>query len=59
MVVVLVNLFVNGSEDLLVLGLVDGLVEDGGCDTLVDGGVMVTGLSPERLLVNESKRIDI
>jgi len=57
--VVLVNLFVNGSEDLLVLGLVDGLVEDGGCDTLVDGGVMVTGLSPERLLVNESKRIDI
>ena len=45
-VVVLVNLFVDGSEDLLVLGLVDGLVEDGRCDTLMDGGVMVTSLGP-------------
>jgi len=58
-VVVLVDLLVDGSGDLLMLSLVDGLVENCGCNTLVDSGVVVTGLSPERLLVNESKRIDI
>jgi len=49
-VVVLVNLFVDSSEDLLVLSLVDGLVEDGRCNTLVDGGVMVTGLGPDEIV---------
>lgn len=45
-VVVLVNLLVDGSGDLLMLGLVDGLVKDCGCNTLVDSGVVVTGLGP-------------
>ena len=45
-VVVLVNLLVNGGLELLVLGAVDGLVDDGRGDLLVDGGVMVTRLGP-------------
>lgn len=45
-VVVLVNLFVDGCQDLLVLSLVNSLVENGGGNTLVDSGVMVTGLGP-------------
>jgi len=57
-VVVLVNLFVDGSQDLLVLGLVDGLVEDGRCNTLVDGGVMVTGLGPDEIVSRRSKDCD-
>jgi len=49
-VVVLVNLLVDGSGDLLVLGGSDSLVENSGCDALVDGGVVVTSLGPGKLL---------
>lgn len=47
-VVVLVDFFVDGSDDLLVLSAVDGLVQDSRGDGLVDGGVMVSGLGPVR-----------
>ena len=43
---VLVNLTVNGSGDLFMLVLLDGLVHDGRGNLLVDGGVMVTRLVP-------------
>lgn len=49
-VVVLVNLLVDGSGDLLVLGRSDGLVKNSGCNALVDGGIVVTSLGPVRLL---------
>ena len=45
-VVILVDLLVNGSGDLLVLGRPDGLVKNSGCDALVNGGVVVTSLGP-------------
>jgi len=45
--VVLVDLLVDGSLDLLVLGAVDGLVKNSRGNLLVDGGVMVTSLGPE------------
>ena len=45
-VVVLVHLLVNGGLHILVLGAVDGLVDDGRGDLLVDGGVVVTRLGP-------------
>lgn len=47
-VVVLVNLLVDGGSDLLVLSRSDGLVENSGCDALVDSGVVVTSLGPMR-----------
>jgi len=47
--VVLVDFTVEGGGDVLVLGLVDGLVGDGGRDGLVDGGVVVAGLVQEGL----------
>jgi len=43
-VVVLVDLLVDGGSNVLVPGGDDGLVNDGGCDALVDRGVMVSGL---------------
>lgn len=46
-VMVLVNLLVNSSGDVLVLGALDVLVGHGGSDTLVYGGVMMTSLSHE------------
>jgi len=48
-VVVLVDLAVESGSNVLVLGLVDGLVGNGGCDGLVDGGVVVAGLVQEGL----------
>jgi len=48
-VVVLVDLLVDGGLDIFVLGAVDGLVGDGRGDLLVDGGVMVAGLGHEVL----------
>lgn len=47
-VVILVNLLVNGRLHVLVLSAVDSLVGDCWCDLLVDGGVMVTSLRPNR-----------
>jgi hypothetical protein len=44
-VVILVNLLVNGRGVLLVLLLLDGLVLDGRGNLLVDGGVVVTSLA--------------
>lgn len=52
-VVVLVDLFVDGGHDLLVLLAGDGLVDNGRGDLLVDSGVMVTRLGPAR---KESQR---
>jgi len=49
-VVVLVNLLVDGGGDLLVLGRSDGLVENSGCNALVDGGVVVTSLGPVEIV---------
>lgn len=48
-VVVLVDLPVNGSSDILVTVLVDGLVGNCRGSSLVDGGVVVTGLGHEAL----------
>jgi len=48
-VVILVNLLVDGGLNLLVLHTVDGLVGYGRGDLLVDGGVMVTSLGHEVL----------
>jgi len=45
-VVILVNLLVNGGGDLLVLGRSDGLVENSRCDALMNSGVVVTSLGP-------------
>lgn len=45
-VVVLVNLLVNGGLDVLVLGTVDGLVGHGRGNLLVNGGVVVARLRP-------------
>lgn len=42
----LVDLLVDGSRDILVLCGLDGLVDDAGGDVLVDGSVMVAGLGP-------------
>lgn len=47
MVVVLVDLLVDGGVDLLVLGWADGFLLHGGCDLLLDGGVVVTCLGDE------------
>ena len=46
-VVVLVNLLVNGSVDLLVLVRLDRLVVDSRGNRLVDGCVVVTGAAHE------------
>ena len=43
-VVVLVNLLVDGSGDVVVVGAGDSLVLDCWCNLLVDGGVVVTSL---------------
>jgi len=48
-VVVLVDLAVESGGNVLVLGLVDGLVGHGGGDGLVDGGVVVARLVQEGL----------
>ena len=48
MVVVLVDLFVNGSLDLLVTVLLDGLLGHSWCNDLMDGSVVVSGLGPEK-----------
>lgn len=47
--VILVDLLVDGSLHVLVLGLGDGLVDDRGRDLLVDGGVVVARLGHEVL----------
>ena len=46
MVVVLVDLAVNCSGGLLVAGFGEGLIDNGGGDLFMDGGVMVTSLGP-------------
>lgn len=46
-VVVLVDLTVNGSLDLLMAGLLNSLVHNGWGNLLVDGGVMFTRLVPK------------
>lgn len=48
-VVVLVDLPVNGSSDILVTVLIDGLVGNCWGSSLVDGGVVVAGLGHEAL----------
>jgi hypothetical protein len=45
-VVVLVNLTVNGSGDLLMSRRLDGFLHDSGGNLLVDGGIMMTSLVP-------------
>lgn len=45
-VMVLVDLTIDGSRGLLVTLLNDGLVHDGGSNLLVNGGVVVTSLVP-------------
>ena len=45
-IMVLVDLAVNGSGGLLMAGLGNGLVGNCGGDLLVDSGVMVTSLGP-------------
>lgn len=45
--VVLVHLTVNGSGRLFMAVLRDGLIHDSWCDSLVDGGVMLSGLGAE------------
>lgn len=47
-VVVLVDLTVNGGGGLLMTGLDNSLVNDGGSDLLVHSGIVVTGLGPGR-----------
>lgn len=42
---VLVDLLVDHSLDVFVLVLVNSLVDDGGSNSFVDGGVMVTSLA--------------
>jgi hypothetical protein len=46
-VVVLVDLTVNGGLDLIVTGSLDSLLGNGRVDDLVDGGILVTGLVHE------------
>lgn len=46
-VVVLVNLTVDGTSDVLVVSLVDSLVGDSGGNGLVDGSVVLAGLGHE------------
>lgn len=48
-VVVLVDFLVDSSRDTVFLLLGDSLVDDGGVDLLVDGGVMLTILADEAL----------
>ena len=55
-VVVLVHLLVDGGLNLLVLGALDGLVHNGRGDLFVDGGVVVTRLGPEKMLVRGTAR---
>ena len=45
---VLVHLAINGSLSLLMALLDDLFVHNGGCNLLVDGGVMVTSLLPKQ-----------
>lgn len=49
--VVLVDFAIESGSNVLVLGLVDGLVGDGGGDGLVDGGVVVARLVPKKALL--------
>ena len=48
-IVVLMNFTVNGSGGFLMTVFGDVFVHDGGCNFLVDSGVMVTGLVPAKV----------
>ena len=54
MIMVLVDLSVNGSLSLLMTVLANFLIHDGGSHLLMDGGVMVTSLLPRQESVSKA-----